>query len=99
MGTLEDISVRARTLSEKQQNEVLEFMNYLEFRDRAQSARTMEPTPLKAELVVPPVTTPSYGYGAPFKRDSGIGPWCETCGSTMGMRGGEYICTSCHSYP
>ncbi len=31
--------------------------------------------------------------------DSGPGPWCEQCGATMGMRGGEWLCSSCSRYP
>lgn len=57
-----------------------------------------EAHPLRPKPVAPEVTTPYY-RGTSFKRDSGIGPWCEECGSTMGMHGGEYICTSCHRYP
>lgn len=36
-------------------------------------------------------------YGKPGQ--SGPGPWCEECGQTMGLHGGDLFCTSCHPYP
>lgn len=36
-------------------------------------------------------------YGKPGQ--SGPGPWCEECGNTMGLHGGDLFCTSCHPYP
>lgn len=30
-----------------------------------------------------------------YPRDRGPGPWCERCGTTMGLRGGEYLCSFC----
>lgn len=95
--TAEHIIARIKGLTPAQQQEVDWFISYLEYRDHQEA-------PVPGEAAAPqavaklaaedsPVETMSSTY---FPRDRGPGPWCEVCGRTMGMHGGEYICTSHH---
>lgn len=83
---------RLERLTEAQRERVLELISNLEIQAQNEAA-------IPASVHdYPEVTGELLADRGQFYLRRGAGPWCSNCGATMGMHGGEYICTSCHPF-
>lgn len=88
-----DLLERFERLNDAQRQKILELIEGMELQAR-EEANQVTDSPVGEVHQPTESTTPRYPYEHRIGR--GPGPWCQTCGATMGMHGGEYICTSCY---